>query len=72
MILTKSILLPILLQCGMGVSPETLQSVIDVESGGNPYALAVVYKKNTPDSKIVTQQNENGSYNWFHSHSTFN
>ncbi len=50
-ILSKSILLPLLTQCGNGVAPETLNSLITVESGRNPYAVAIVWDKGLKENE---------------------
>lgn len=44
------LLLSLFAQCSPNVAPETLSTLIDVESSRNPYAIAVVYDKNTDES----------------------
>ena len=41
--LSTQMLLSLFAQCGTDVAPETLHTVIGVESSRNPYAIAVVY-----------------------------
>lgn len=50
-------------QCAADVAPETLHTLIGVESSRNPYAIAVVYPKNTKSEdklhfKQPTSENE--------------
>jgi type IV secretion system protein VirB1 len=45
--LPASLLFSLLAQCAPDVAPETLNTLISVESQRNPYAIAVVYDKNT-------------------------
>lgn len=49
MLLAKSVLLGLFVQCSPDVAPETLSALIDVESSRNPYAIAVVYDKTTKE-----------------------
>ncbi|MCQ9124679.1 lytic transglycosylase domain-containing protein [Rodentibacter caecimuris] len=49
--ITTKLLFSLLSQCAADVAPETLLSLIGVESSRNPYAIAVVYDKNTPEEK---------------------
>lgn len=42
MIISKSVLTALFMQCGASVSPITLQTIVEVESGGNPYVIANV------------------------------
>ena len=41
--LSTQMLLSLFAQCATDVAPETLHTVIGVESSRNPYAIAVVY-----------------------------
>lgn len=43
--LSAKVLFSLFAQCAPDVAPETLNSLVNVESGGNPYAIAVVYDK---------------------------
>lgn len=49
--LSVKMLFSLFAQCASDVAPETLHTLIGVESSRNPYAIAVVYDKNTPDEK---------------------
>ncbi|EGB7013638.1 lytic transglycosylase domain-containing protein [Salmonella enterica subsp. enterica serovar Muenchen] len=44
MVLAAPVLAGLLMQCGGNVDPTTLQTIISVESGGNPYVVANVTK----------------------------
>ena len=46
--ITTQVLLSLFAQCAADVAPETLHTLIGVESSRNPYAIAVVYDKYTP------------------------
>lgn len=46
--ITTQVLLSLFAQCAADVAPETLHTLIGVESSRNPYAIAVVYDKSTP------------------------
>ena len=46
--ITTQVLLSLFAQCATDVAPETLHTLIGVESSRNPYAIAVVYDKSTP------------------------
>jgi len=43
--ITTNLLLSLFTQCAIDVAPETLHTLIGVESSKNPYAIAVVYGK---------------------------
>ena len=43
--LSTQMLLSLFAQCATDVAPETLHTVIGVESSHNPYAIAVVYDR---------------------------
>lgn len=43
--LSKAIIFSIISQCNSGVDPVTTDTVINVESAGNPYAIALVNSK---------------------------
>lgn len=47
--ITTQVLFSLFAQCAADVAPETLHTLIGVESSRNPYAIAVVYDKNTPN-----------------------
>ncbi|MEE6032865.1 lytic transglycosylase domain-containing protein [Avibacterium paragallinarum] len=47
--ITTQVLLSLFSQCAADVAPETLHTLIGVESSKNPYAIAVVYDQNTPN-----------------------
>lgn len=47
--ITTQVLFSLFAQCAADIAPETLHTLIGVESSKNPYAIAVVYEKNTPD-----------------------
>lgn len=49
--LSVKMLFSLFAQCAADVAPETLHTLIGVESSRNPYAIAVVYDKNTPEDK---------------------
>lgn len=48
MALTHSALMALFLQCAPQVAPETLSTLVAVESSGNPFAIAVVGDKKIP------------------------
>lgn len=55
--LSAQFLLSLFTQCATDVAPQTLQTLIGVESGKNPYAIAVVYDDNTrPTDKLIFSQ----------------
>lgn len=43
--ITTNLLLSLFTQCAIDIAPETLHTLIGVESSKNPYAIAVVYGK---------------------------
>ena len=47
--ITTQVLFSLFAQCAADVAPETLHTLIGVESSKNPYAIAVVYDKDTPN-----------------------
>ncbi|HHE3594998.1 TPA: hypothetical protein ACPDRM_002199 [Pasteurella multocida] len=49
--LSVKMLFSLFSQCAADVAPETLHTLIGVESSRNPYAIAVVYDKGTPEEK---------------------
>lgn len=49
--ITTQVLLSLFAQCAADVAPETLHTLIGVESSRNPYAIAVVYDKSTPQKR---------------------
>ncbi len=49
--LSVKMLFSLFSQCAADVAPETLHTLIGVESSRNPYAIAVVYDKDTPEEK---------------------
>ncbi|WP_439295213.1 lytic transglycosylase domain-containing protein [Lonepinella sp. BR2882] len=58
--LSVQMLFSLFAQCANDVAPETLHTLIGVESSRNPYAIAVVYPKNTPkENKFVFKQPTN-------------
>lgn len=58
--LTIPVLLSLFAQCATDVAPETLNTLIGVESQRNPYAIAVVYDKNTkPSDRLAFKQPTN-------------
>jgi type IV secretion system protein VirB1 len=52
--IAPQILLSLFAQCAADVAPETLNTLINVESSRNPYAIAVVYDKSVKDSDKLT------------------
>lgn len=44
MVLAAPVLAGLLMHCGGNVEPTTLQTIVSVESGGNPYVVANVTK----------------------------
>lgn len=52
-------LLAIMAQCSPDVPPQNLMSIVNVESGGNEYAVAVVPDKNNPNDNFHYQQPKN-------------
>lgn len=47
--LSTQMLLSLFAQCATDVAPETLHTVIGVESSHNPYAIAVVYDRDVKE-----------------------
>ncbi|MDG6896381.1 lytic transglycosylase domain-containing protein [Volucribacter amazonae] len=55
--LSINMLFNLFAQCAADVAPETLHTLIGVESSRNPYAIAVVYAPNTPsENKLQFKQ----------------
>lgn len=50
-VIDGKVLLALFAQCAADVAPETLETLIGVESSRNPYAIAVVYDPRTPFDK---------------------
>lgn len=48
--IAPQLLLSLFAQCSPDVAPETLSTLIDIESSRNPYAIAVVYDKQVNNS----------------------
>lgn len=58
--LTVPVLLSLFARCATDVAPETLNTLIGVESQRNPYAIAVVYDKNIKtEDRIAFKQPTN-------------
>ncbi|OOF77869.1 hypothetical protein BKG96_07560 [Rodentibacter caecimuris] len=57
--ITTKVLFSLFAQCAADVAPETLHTVIGVESSKNPYAIAVVYDKSTPNENRLSFKQPN-------------
>ena len=55
MALTQTALMALFLQCAPQVAPETLSTLVAVESSGNPFAIAVVGDKKIPPPKSLNE-----------------
>ncbi|MFU2080698.1 lytic transglycosylase domain-containing protein [Avibacterium endocarditidis] len=51
--ITTNVLFSLFSQCAADVAPETLHTLIGVESSKNPYAVAIVYDKKIPPENRI-------------------
>ncbi|MDG2957042.1 lytic transglycosylase domain-containing protein [Bisgaard Taxon 10/6] len=64
--LSAKMLFSLFAQCAADIAPETLNTVIEVESSHNPYAIAVVYDRNIKEEykfKFKQPQSEEEAQN---------
>ncbi|MBI0006998.1 lytic transglycosylase domain-containing protein [Gilliamella sp. W8126] len=57
--LSAKVLFALFAQCAPDVAPETLNTLISVESQRNPYAIAIVYDKNVKKEEKLTFEQPN-------------